>query len=151
MKEQGSLGQWLEERCEREHLTLREAAAKTGLSHATIGDIIKGSRPLPETIRKLAQGFGGDGTQQTLALEDCLQVLAGYRTPRPEGEELNEPLAQLIDKVKQFSEAQVKMMTKFADFLLEIEGEQVVSFGWGWAILFATLGIGVGVLIGINL
>ena len=29
--------------------------------------------------------------------------------------------------------------------------QQVVSFGWGWAILFAALGIGIGVLIGINL
>ncbi len=120
MKEQGSLGQWLEERCGREHLTLREAAAKTGLSHATIGDIIKGNHPLPETIRKLAQGFSGDGTAERLALEDCLQVLAGYRTPRPEGEELNEPLSQLMDKVKQFSEPQVKMMCHFADFLAEI-------------------------------
>lgn len=122
MKEQGSLGQWLKERCRQEHLSLREAAAKTGLSHTTIGDIIKGNHPLPETITKLAQAFS-DGTNQRLALEDRLQVLAGYRTPRPEGEELNEPLSQLMDKVKQFSEPQVKMMTKFADFLLEVEGE----------------------------
>jgi len=75
--EQGKLSQWLQERCQREHLSLRQAAARTGLSHATIGDIITGSRPLPETIRKLAAGFGGDGTNQQIALEDHLQMLAG--------------------------------------------------------------------------
>ncbi len=83
-REQGNLGQWLRERCQREHLSLRKAGAKTGLSGAAIGDIIRGSHPLPETIRKLAQGFGGDGS---LALEDHLLELAGYRIRRPEGEE----------------------------------------------------------------
>ena len=63
---------WLKERCEKGHLSLRQAVAKTGLSHATIGDIMKGKHPLPETIRKLAQGFGEDGR---LALEDQLIVL----------------------------------------------------------------------------
>lgn len=47
------------------------------MSHTTIADIIKGKHPLPETIRKLAQGFGGDGAQG-LALQDRLFVLAGY-------------------------------------------------------------------------
>jgi len=54
MKEQSSLGQWLGEKCHREHLSLRQAAARTRLSHATIRDVIKGSQPFPETIRKLA-------------------------------------------------------------------------------------------------
>ena len=74
------LSQWLNQRCKSEHLSLRQAAARTGLSHVTIKDVIEGGRPLPETIRKLAQGFGGDGS---LALEDRLMVLAGYRREEP--------------------------------------------------------------------
>lgn len=82
MKEQGTLGQWLNQRCETEHLSLRQAAAKTSLAHTTIRDIIDGSRPLPETIKKLAQGFGGNG-KRGLALEDRLLALAGYQRERP--------------------------------------------------------------------
>ena len=61
MKEQSSLGQWLGEKCHREHLSLRQAVAKAGLSYATIADIMKGSRPSAGTIVKLAEGFS-DGT-----------------------------------------------------------------------------------------
>ena len=39
-------------------------------SHGTIEDIIKGGQPSPETIRKLTQGFGGDGINERLVLED---------------------------------------------------------------------------------
>lgn len=84
MKEQTSLGQWLKQRCRGEHLSLREAAARTGLSHSVIANIIKGNKPAPETIKKLVQGFGGTSLQR-LALEDQLLTLAGYLTPRPEG------------------------------------------------------------------
>lgn len=119
MGNQGKLSEWLQERCKTERLSLRQAAARTGLSHATIRDVIKGNHPLPETIRKLAQGFGGDGS---IALGDHLLVLAGYRTPRPEGGELTESIAQLMDKAKQLSEPQLKMMVSFADFLKSIEG-----------------------------
>ena len=122
MEEQDKLGQWLKGKCKREHLSLRQAAARSSLSHTTIADIIKGDRPFPKTIIKLAQAFGGDGPNQRFALEDHLLVLAGYRTPRPQ-EELSEPLAQLMDKVKKFNDPQLKMMTRFADFLIEIEGE----------------------------
>lgn len=122
MEEQDGLSQWLQAVCRKEHLSLRQAAAKTALSHSTIRDIIAGSRPLPETIRKLSQGFGGDGTAQRLALEDRLLGLAGYRSERPE-EVLSEPLARLIDKVRQLNESQIKMMSHFADFLTEIEGK----------------------------
>ena len=115
-------GRWLKERCEEGHLSLRQAAAKVGLSHSTIRDIMKGKHPLPETIRKLAQGFGGDG-QQRLALEDKLLILAGYRTPRSE-EELSEPLARLMDKIRQFNESQIKIMEHFADFVSEIDGRR---------------------------
>ena len=120
MEEQGKLGQWLKERCRQEHLSLRKAGARTGLSHSTIQGIINGGRAAPETIRKLAQGFGGDGKQR-LALEDHLLVLADYRTQRDDGDELTESMAQLMDKVKEFSESQIKMMLRFADFLIEIE------------------------------
>ena len=83
MENQGKLSQWLEARCRTEHLSLRQAAARTGLSHSTIADIRKGGRPVPETIRKLAQGFGGDGTAERLALEARLLVLAGYIEEKP--------------------------------------------------------------------
>ena len=119
MGEQASLGQWLQERCQREHLSLRQAGAKTGLSHATIADIRKGVHPDPETIRKLAIAFGGDG-QQRLALEDQLLALAGYRSERPE-EEMGVEYGRLLDKIKQFSKSQIKIMGRFADFLIGIE------------------------------
>ena len=114
------ISQWLEEKCRKEHLSLRQAAAKTGLSHSTIGDIINGVQPSPETIRKLAQAFGGKGNLQRLALEDKLLVLAGYRSERPKGEELSESMAELMDKVGEFSEPRIKVMLRFADFLFEI-------------------------------
>jgi len=38
----GGLGSWLAERCKQESLSLRQAAAKTGISHATVADIITG-------------------------------------------------------------------------------------------------------------
>ena len=119
MAEQSSLGQWLEQRCQEERLSLRQAAAKTGLSHGTIRDIIRGVSPSSESIKKLSRAFGGDG-DEGLALEDNLLVLAGYRSERP-GEKLSEPLARLMDKVRQFHERQLKMMEHFADFLIEIE------------------------------
>jgi len=100
-------------------LSLRQAAAKTGLSHVTVDAVIKGDHPSVGTIRKLVQGFG-DGTNEKSVLEDRFLVLAGYRTHRPQ-EKLNVPLAQLMDQVRQFSESQIKMMVHFADFLAEIE------------------------------
>ena len=78
MENPGKLSQWLQAVCQKRNLSLRQAATKTGLSHGTIRDIIKGNRPLPETIRKLARGFGGNGNRGLL-LEDRLLVLAGYR------------------------------------------------------------------------
>ena len=118
MKDKDSLGRWLQGRCKSEHLSLREAGAKTGLSHSTIRDIIKGTRPLLETIEKLAGGFGGDGST---ALEDHLLLLVGYRTQQPD--EPSWSLVELMDKVKGFSEPQLSMMNEFADFLAEIEKE----------------------------
>lgn len=124
MKEQ-NLSQWLENRCKREHLSLREAAAKTDLSHATLAAIRKGARPSAVTIKKLVAAFS-DGKNQRLALEDKLLVLAGYRTERPE-EERTGSRARLMDKVGNFSEPQLKVVIRFVDslvdFLTEIEGK----------------------------
>jgi len=61
-----------------ERLSLRQAGAKAGLSHTTVRDIINGSQPSPETIRKLAHSFGV-GRNQRLALENSLLLLAGYK------------------------------------------------------------------------
>jgi len=116
----GGLGKWLEQVCKKEHLSLRQAAAKTGLSHATIRDIIKGASASAETIRKLVHAFGNDGLTK-FVLEDKLLVLAGYRMQRPEAEELTEPMARLLDKLNRFSEPQLKILSRFADFLAEME------------------------------
>lgn len=123
MGKQDKLTQLLKEMCEKEHLSLRQVAAKTGLSHTTIDDVIKGRHPSAETIRKFAQGFCRDGINQRLALEDYLLMLAGYRTERPERKEPSEVLGQLMDKAEELSEARVKMVTRFIDFLIEIEEE----------------------------
>ena len=114
-----TLGGWLQERCQKEGLSLRQAAARTGLSHTTIDDIIKGGGASAETIRKLAQGFGGDG-RGMLALEDKLLILSGHRSERPEGEDLSEPVARLLDRLSQFSKPQFRIMERFAEFLAEI-------------------------------
>ena len=90
------------------------------MSHSTIDDVIKGGHPSAETIRKLAQGFGS-GINERIALQNRLLVLVGYRTERPEGEEPSEELGRLMDKLKQLNEAQVKMVTRFVDFLIEID------------------------------
>jgi len=113
------LGLWLRQRCEKEGLSLRQAAAKTGLSHTTISQMLNGGSASPDSIRKLAEAFGGNG-QLRFVLEDKLLVLAGCRSYRP-GEKFSEPLAQVLDKIGQFSESQLKVMSRFADFLSEME------------------------------
>jgi len=114
------LGLWLRQRCEKEGLSLRQAAAKTGLSHTTISQILNGGSASPDSIRKLAQAFGGNGHHRRFALEDKLLVLAGCRSYRP-GEKFSEPMAQVLDKISQFSESQLKIMSRFADFLSEMK------------------------------
>lgn len=113
------LGEWLQERCQRESLSLRQAGAKAGLSHATIRDIVNGNAASPTTIRKLARAFGGDGQQELAALEDKLLTLAGYRGERPEVE-ISETMGRLLDRIGGFSESQLKMMERFADFMAEM-------------------------------
>ena len=112
------IGQWLKETCQRESLSLRQAGAKAGLSHGTIEGIIRGASPAPETLKKLARAFGGDG-QQALALEDSLLILAGYRTER--SGDMSQPLGRLIDLVANFDDAKLKLMADFVEYLTRME------------------------------
>lgn len=118
----GCLKEWLEEKCQSERLSLRKAGIKASLSHATIADIMKGARPSVETIKKLAVAFGGDGHRQALAVEDKLLTLCGFRSERPE--EVSEPLACLLDKLSEFTESQLKVMERFAEFLSAMASEE---------------------------
>jgi len=117
------ISQWLKEMCKKEGLSLRQAAARAGVSHATLAKAIKSDSTSPETIRKLALAFGGNGEATRLALEDKLLILAGHRTNRPE-EELSEPMARLLDKLSHFSEPELKVIGRFADFLSEMEDQE---------------------------
>jgi transcriptional regulator with XRE-family HTH domain len=119
---QNGVGLWLQQRCQEERLSLRQAAAKTGLSHSTIEKIIKGSSPSAQAIRKLAQAFSR-GENERLALEDHLLTLAGYRTQRVSMNEMSLPMARLLDVVAPFSENQIKLMVDFANFLTDVEKE----------------------------
>lgn len=119
-KSRGAFGDWLAERCQEEGMSLRQAAQKTGLSHATISDVIKGTQPSPETIKRLVRAFGGNGRHAELALEDELLVLAGYRTPRPK-EEIDGRLARLLDKLVAFNEPQLEAVGHFIDFISKME------------------------------
>ncbi len=121
-KQVSGLGQWLKEMCQKQGLSLRQAASRTGLSHGTIEGILKGTSPSPETVKRLAQSFGGDGNEK-LALEDSLLILAGYRTQRPDGQDLSQPLARLLDKVAHFDETKLKLMADFAEYLTHLEKE----------------------------
>lgn len=112
------VGEWLKETCKREGLSLRQAGAKAGLSHGTIEGIIKGSSPAPETIKRLARAFGGN-SQQALALEDSLLILAGYRTER--SGDMSQPLGRIIDLIADFDEVKLKLMADFAEYLTRME------------------------------
>lgn len=112
------LGRWLKERCQREHLSLRLAGDKTGLSHSTIQAIIKGGHASPVTLTKLARGFGGDGNEG-ITLVDELLILAGHRTKREP--EISQPLARLMDIVGDFSESQLRVLSAFATYLAEVK------------------------------
>jgi len=102
--EASRLGEWLKAKCDEEGLSLRQVANKTAL---------------PQTIKKLAEAFGGDH-HQLIALEDKLLSLAGYRSERPE-EALSEPLARILDKLNALDVAQLGIVEQFADFILRME------------------------------
>lgn len=114
------LGDWMRGTCKKQGLSLRQVAARTNLSHGTIADIIKGAHPSPKTIRKLAECFAGKGYER-LALEDKLLVLAGYRTPHPEGQNLSQPLARLMDVASRLCEPQLKLLMRFTKFVVDID------------------------------
>lgn len=111
------LAMWLEKRRNAEGLSLRKVAARTGVSHATIAEIINGDRPSAATIVKLAAAFAGDGQHQRAALEDLLLTLSGYKS-KPEA--LSEPLGRLMDKMSHFNEAQLAVIEEFADFVAKL-------------------------------
>jgi len=115
MKAQDSFGEWLKQRCEENHISLRQAGEKAGLSHSTIHTIIKGGHASAETVTKLAHAFGGGGNQR-IALEDKLFRLAGYRSKQ---EHLSEAMAELMDIVKDFSELKIRVVIEFATYLKE--------------------------------
>jgi len=117
--EASRLGGWLKAKCDEEGLSLRQVANKTGLSHQTIAGLIEGKKALPQTIKKLADAFGGNH-HQLIALEDKLLSLAGYRSERPE-EALSEPLARILDKLNALDVAQLGIVEQFADFILRME------------------------------
>ncbi len=116
MTEETGLGRWLKERCQKEHLSLRRAGEKAGLSHATVHSIIKGGHATAETVTRLAHAFSGDGNRR-IALEDELLILAGYRTRQ---EQISQPLAELLDIVNHFSESQIRVVSAFATYLTEV-------------------------------
>lgn len=103
-------------------MSLRQAAKRTGLSHATIADITNGGKPSPESILRLAKAFGGDGNLK-MVLEDKLLILGGYRTPRL-GEEPSELLARMLDKLTELSPPQIEMVGHFIDFVNTLEEKQ---------------------------
>lgn len=116
--EKHELSRWLQVACRKEHLSLRQVAAKTGLSHSAVGNIMDGNRPLPATIKKLAQGFGGDSTAERLALEDRLMVLAGYKR-----EELNQ--AVYLKTIPLLSPDHQHIIEGLVGELAKIEGLEV--------------------------
>ena len=119
VQKQSGLGRWLKERCQQERLSLRQAAARTGLSHGTIEGIIKGASPFPQTIRKLVEAFARSENER-LALEDHLLMLAGYRTQCVSVKELSQPVARLLDLVARFNDRKLKLMVDFAELLTEV-------------------------------
>jgi len=113
----GELEKWLRAKCQEEHLSLRQAAVRAKLSHATIADVLNGGKPSAATVKKLAEAFSGDGHQR-LALEDRLLAYSGYRSEQPD--EIREPVARLLDKLSRFNDAQLRAMERFADFVTEM-------------------------------
>ena len=111
------LAQWLEEQCREEHLSLREAGKKAGLSHSAIHDIVKGGHPSAKSVTKLAVAFSNNNDHQRAALEDELFILAGYRS---EHTHISGPMAELMDIVSGFSKSQLSVVRAFATYLDEV-------------------------------
>jgi len=118
--EVADLSVWLEQQCQAKGLSCRQMAAETGVSHATIAAIKNGARPSAATIVKLADGLCKEGQHQRQALKDRLLSLGGYRDELVE-DDLSEPLSRLMDRLTGFSNAQLKIMGRFADFISTME------------------------------
>ena len=116
MADETALGRWLKERCQKDRLSLRQVGEKAGLSHATVHTILKGGHATAQTVTKLAHAFSRDGNRK-IALEDELLILAGYRSGQ---EQLSQPVAELLDIVNHFSAAQLKVVSAFAEYLIEV-------------------------------
>jgi len=109
------LGTWLKERCKEERLSVRQAAAKVGLSHATISDIINGGRPSAATIVKLADGFGNNDEQKA-ELNDLLLGLSGYRSGGNKAG-TSEPRARVIDQLSHLDPGQLEIVEQLTSFI----------------------------------
>lgn len=121
-----NFSEWLKKECEKARLSLRQAGDKAGLSHATIQCIIKGGNPSSTTVRKLAQSFCHGGRNELMFLEEELLVLTGHKTKNTNGS-ISQPLACLLDSVKGFSEAELKIVSRFADFVAYLSSEGNVA------------------------
>ena len=109
---------WLVRKCRERGLSLRKASIKAGLSTATIAALVGGVHPRPETIKKLARFFSGDGASiaEVMALEDHILVLAGYRSPAPEAK-YSEALGRVVAKLRGCEEREILLVEHFIDFL----------------------------------
>ncbi len=112
-----ALGNWLKDRCQQEHLSLRQAATKANLSHATISDIINGGRPSAATIVKLAEAFS-NGDSHKEELKDQLLSLVGYRGERIKGE-MSDAVARVVEKLNHVSPDQLEVIESLASFVTE--------------------------------
>ena len=117
-----NLGKWLKKVCKKEGLSLRQAGDKAGLSHATIQCIIKGGNPSSITVRKLARGFCPGGKNELMVIEEELLVITGHKTRSTNGS-MSQPLGRLLDSVKGFSEAELKIVSRFAEFVAQLSSE----------------------------
>jgi len=127
-----ALGAWLKERCKKDRLSLRQAAVKASLSHATISDIMKGGRPSAATIVKLAESFGDNGQQQA-ELKDLLLSLSGYRGDQNNGK-TSEVMARVINKLSHLKTDQLELIEQLAGFVTKA-GEQGMRSSTGVLIL----------------
>ncbi len=109
---------WLVRKCRERGLSLRKASIKAGLSIATIAALVRGAHPRPETIKKLARFFSGEGAgvSEIAALEDHLLILAGDRTPTPEAK-YSEALSRVVAKLRGCEEREILLVEHFIDFL----------------------------------
>ena len=111
-----TLAGWLQRKCDEEHLSLRGAGEKIGVSNGTIASVLRGKRPSVDTIDKLAIAFSSNGQYERTSLKDWMLSKCGYRNNNEKGE-MRQPIARLMDKVTNFNDEQLKIMEQFAEFI----------------------------------